>query len=68
MNTTTAYIDRLGERGVIIGKKHPHTGKSGKYMGLQPTLVGPAMLIELDDGHRCYVYDKANFKFIGELK
>lgn len=55
--------DRRGEHVEIVGD-HPHSGQSGKFMGTQPTLVGMAMLIELDNGQSCYVYDSENIKWL----
>jgi hypothetical protein len=61
--SVSSFRDRRGERVMIIGD-HPHSGKVGVYKGTEPTLVGVAALIELDDGGGCYVYHGNNLKFL----
>jgi hypothetical protein len=54
----------IGEHIKLIGK-HPHSGKTGIVKKVDKLKgIGYAMLVALDEGESCYVFDLENTKKI----
>lgn len=58
----------IGKRLVIIGKKHPHFETVGTGKAFEETQAAFGLLINLDSGESCFVFDKSEVKLLFDEK